>query len=645
LTGKGKSMNNDNFFRSVRQATIVCGIFAFTAAAQTGFNGFDSSANATLKGAYFLRQVLIANFDQNNGAITHAISLTGTLTFDGNGNYTFSGQETDSTTGSTAQAFTATGQYSVAANGLAQIQGLYDNTDIEFGAVSGIGPSAIVASATEGLYDDVFIAIPIASSVSNSSLQGTYKVGFIDFLQANASQVRDGYYTLISTGNGSLGNVTISGAMANQNSNATTQTVSGVTYSLAASGGSITFPTASNPLTALVSGQKSFNISADGNILLGGAPNGFDLIVGVKGLSGPASNSTFQGTYYSAALENDASDLANGNNNVDSFYGSVLALGEGDLIYHERLTFFDAAAGDFTGDYQYQFGSDGTYNDGGLENILGAGGQALLQVGVSTFYSLTANFMAQNYTGGKVFIDPLRIWNAANFAPVTNPVAPGEYVTIFGTGLSTSTASAQSFPLPTNMGGAQVAINGRLAPLSYVSPTQINLLVPYATSEDSAVFQVTTNNVTSNQVTMYTNLTAPGVFALTSNGGAFAPGVGPAAVLHANYTLVTPSSPAVAGETLQLYLTGLGSVTPAVNDGAAAPSSSLSTVDETIVIYIADANGNFVQANVSFQGLAPGFAGLYQVNFVVPSGLASGLAEINVGTDEAVAQQAKLYVQ
>jgi uncharacterized protein (TIGR03437 family) len=631
---------------SVRLATVICGIVAVTAAAQTGFNGFDSSANATVKGSYFVRQVLCATFDQNNGAITRAISITGTMTFDGNGNYSFSGQKTDTTAGSTAQTFSASGQYSVAANGLAQIQSLFDNTDTEYGAVSGIGPYAIVASATEGQYDDVFIAIPVGSNVSNASIQGTYKAGFIDFLLGNASLVRDGYYTLISTGNGSFGNVTISGAMANQSNNNTTQTLSGVTYSLnGASGSTITFPTASDPTTALVSGQKSFNVSADGNILLGGTPNGFDLIVGIKGLSSAASNSTFQGTYYVAALENDASDVSNGNNSVDSFYGSILALGEGDTINHERLTFWDASASDYTFDYPYTLGSDGTYNDGAFQNILGAGGQAFLQVGLGSFYTLVAGFEAQHYVGANMFIDPLKIWNAANFVPITNPVSPGEYVSIFGSGLSTATSSAQSFPLPVSMGGVQVSVNGRPAPLSYVSPTQINLLVPYATTEYTATFQVTSNSALSNKVTVYTNLTSPGVFALTNNGGAFAPGVGPAAVLHADYTLVTSSSPAKAGETLQLYVTGLGAVTPVVADGAAAPSNPLSTVNETITIQIADAQGNLTDAMVTFQGLAPGFAGLYQVNFVVPGGLTSGLNEINLYTDDAAAAEAKLYVQ
>ena len=145
--------------------------------------------------------------------------------------------------------------------------------------------------------------------------------------------------------------------MANQGNKNITQTYSGVTYSInnQSGAGTLTFPTASTPLTALVSGQKTLYVSSDGNLLLGGDPNGFDLIIGIKSLSGSAANSMYQGTYFNAALENDASGVAAGNNNIDSFYGSTLALGsqldtafsgKGATISHQRLAYFDQSAFD-----------------------------------------------------------------------------------------------------------------------------------------------------------------------------------------------------------------------------------------------------------------------------------------------------------
>lgn len=626
-------------------ALIVASLFAL--GAQANAQNFDNSGNGNLKGTYFVRQVLTANLDPNTSAIGQAVSITGTMTFDGNGNYTFTGQKTDSTAGSAPAAYTISkGTYALAANGLLQLQNPFDSTDIDYGGVGAIGPSAFVASATEGAYDDILVGIPISTSASNSSVQGSFQAGFIDFLQANASQVRDGYFTLTSNGSGSFGNVTVNGAMANQGSKSTTQNLTGVTYSFNNGTGTLTFPTASNPLTALVSGSQTLAVSTDGNILLGGAPNGFNLIVGIKSLSG-ATNSMYQGTYYASALENDASGLSNGNNFIDSFYGSTLALGQEDTINHYRLVSFNQSAYDYTSDGFANFTSNGTYNDGAFETVLGASGQAAFQVGVSTFYTLTVEFQSQAYKGNAPFITPVNIFNAASYAPITNSVAPGEFLTILGSGLSSSTTQAQSFPLPTNLGGVQVMVNGTAAPIDYVSPTQINFIVPIGTSNNGfATFQVVNNGATSNQVTVYTNVTAPGVFSLTSNGGTFPAGIGPAAVTHANGSLVTPSSPAVAGETLVLYVTGLGATNPSVADGQPAPSSPLSYTVETPIVEIEDQNANFYTSpNVTFSGLAPGFAGLYQINFVVPSGVPSGLQWVNVGTNEAYTSEAKIYMQ
>lgn len=618
--------------------------FAPHASAQT----FDASGNGTLKGDYFVRQVITANLDPNTSAIGRAVSLTGTITFDGKGNYSFTGQLMDTKAGSTATPYTVSGTYSVAANSLARLQNPIDATDTEYGAVTGVGPLAIVASATEGNYRDLFVAIQAGSSASNSTLTGSYQVGFLDFLQGNASNVRDGYATLTSTGNGSFGNITVNGAMANETNTNIQQTFASVSYSIAGNGsGTITFPTAATPLTALLSGQKTLYVSADGNLLLAGDPNGFDIFVGVKSNSGSASNSALQGTYFLAALENDASDAASGFNDISSSYGSTLALGaQGAGVSHFRMAYFGETPYDFTTNIVFNFAPDGTYHDGTYQYMLAAGGQVELQVGTGAFYSLIVSIAspAAGASGSAPFVDGSKIFNAGNYAPVTNPVAPGEIITLFGSNLASSPQSG-SVPLPSQLGGVKITVNGRPAPISFVSPTQINFLIPYETSQSYATIQLTSNGTAANPVTLYTNLSAPGVFTLTSNDGTYAPGIGPAAVLHADYSLVTAEHPAVEGETLLLYVTGLGAVTPAVSDGLAAPSNPPATVIDDVFIDLFDANFVDSVANVTFAGLAPGFAGLYQVNFVVPPGVASGQAYVNLATDEAYTSEALLYVQ
>ncbi len=602
---------------------------------------FDSAGDATLNGDYFVRQVLLANVDQNTGTVGRALSIVGIMTFDGQGGYSFSGQQMDTSTGS-AGPYSITGTYAVAPNGLAVIQNPIDAAQYEFGAVGVIGPTAIVASSTESPHKDIFIAIPAGTGISNTSLQGAYNVGFIDFLQGKASLVRDGHFTLVTSGNGSFGNVSVNGAMANQGSQNTNQVLTGVTYNITNANGSgtVDFPVLPS-LSALVSGQKTFFVSADGNILLGGSPDGFDVILGVRALSAPATNNIYQGTYYIGGLENNAANLTKGVNSVDAFAGSVFSLGQGTAISHLRLLSFNSSAIDYT--YEptpYSLSSSGTFNDGLLLGMLGAEGQAFVEVGTGTYYSLTAGFTAGQFPSQTLLLDPLKIWNAASFAPITNSVAPGEFVSLFGTGLASTSTGAQSLPLPTTLGNVQVTVNGVLAPISYVSANQINVLVPYGTPANSyATFQVTNGLGVSNAVTLYTNATAPGVFASTHGG--FAPGVGPAAALHADFLPVTQTDPAVVGETLQLYVTGLGSVTPAVADGAAAPFSPLSTVDADVGVFV---DGQ--PATVTFKGLAPGFAGLYQLNFVVPSGISSGaLVYVAVSTPGAYTSEAKLYTK
>jgi uncharacterized protein (TIGR03437 family) len=132
--------------------------------------------------------------------------------------------------------------------------------------------------------------------------------------------------------------------------------------------------------------------------------------------------------------------------------------------------------------------------------------------------------------------------------------------------------------------------------------------------------------------------TAPGIYTLTQNG------MGQAAILHANQTEVSSSSPAKPSETVILFMNGLGPVTPQVEDGVAAPSTPLSTsVESRSVEVLLDDGVNLGFGAVLFAGLAPGFAGLYQVNFTLPdSGLTNGDVHIALVTVEAENEMATI---
>ena len=176
-----------------------------------GAQTFDKSANSTFKGTYYLRQVLLSGIDTNTGVIGRSRALIGTATLDGAGNYTFAGTLMDSQSGS-PQAFTATGTFNVSSNGLVQMTNPLEPNGIVDG---GVGLGAFVGSSTESTFQDFLVMIPAGTAaVTNSSLIGSYRVGALEFLQGKSSLVRDSTFTLTSTGNGSLGNVSVRGSAA-----------------------------------------------------------------------------------------------------------------------------------------------------------------------------------------------------------------------------------------------------------------------------------------------------------------------------------------------------------------------------------------------------------------------------------------------
>jgi uncharacterized protein (TIGR03437 family) len=103
--------------------------------------------------------------------------------------------------------------------------------------------------------------------------------------------------------------------------------------------------------------------------------------------------------------------------------------------------------------------------------------------------------------------------------------------------------------------------------------------------------------------------TAPGIYSLDQSG------TGLGAVLHADYSVVTAAKPASPGETVLVFLTGMGTVTPPVADGTAGKSSPLSLIDASPLSVLVAGQ----PANIVFSGLAPGFPGLYQLNITLPS--------------------------
>ena len=196
------------------------------------------------------------------------------------------------------------------------------------------------------------------------------------------------------------------------------------------------------------------------------------------------------------------------------------------------------------------------------------------------------------------------------------PIAPGELITVYGANLASGAANASSgLPLPLSSNGTQVFLGGAPLPILYTSSGQMNVQVPY-TAPVNTTYQLSVQNGSSLSVpqTVTVAQASPGIF--TSNEQGFGQG---AIVRSDGVTLAQAGSPASIGETIVIYCTGLGATTPAVTAGQPAPSSTLAQTANPVTVTIGG-----VQAQVLFAGLTPGFAGLYQVNAIVPPGLTTG---------------------
>lgn len=189
------------------------------------------------------------------------------------------------------------------------------------------------------------------------------------------------------------------------------------------------------------------------------------------------------------------------------------------------------------------------------------------------------------------------IVNAGSGLPA---IAPGSLISIYGTNLAPANAAAPSLPLPPALAGTSVTINGLAAPVLFVSAGQINAQVPYEAPPGSATLTIQAGGLASAPVSFTVQAVAPGILPAIEDGITGA--------------LISPEAPAQAGQYLTVYVTGQGAVDPPVATGAAAPGDSFALPMATVGVQIGG-----VDAIVSFAGMAPGLAGLLQVNLQVPT--------------------------
>lgn len=576
---------------------------------------WDTSGNGLLNGTYYFREVLWVVGD-NAGDLSDAIALYGQITFSGTGTYSINAVVLEA--GGRPQNFTANGTYSIAASGHGFFTHPLSSGDFVYGLVSN---DIFVGSSTEAGANDIFIAAKIPSPQGTvGSLRGPYTLAYITFPDRIPSDTYDALWQMSPDGAGNLGPVNLKAYIGARGSTAFTQTISNVKYIFSNGAANMQFP---NSSTALLAGNEYLYLTQDGNFVFGGSPNGFDFFVGVR-TPAPTGGTGVNGLYYEAGVDLNTSTLGLGYAELDSFYGALSAAG-GSIVGHQRLlSGFGSGAIDYTYSDKYAFNPDNTFTNTFTQFVVGPNG-VRIGLGIGPFLGISAAVPVAPFSGSGVYLNPTGVVNAASSAPFTAGLAPGELITLYGSGLAPDTKIAASVPFPTSLLGVQVLINGTPAPLYYVTPTQVSAVVPYGITTKVAQIQVVNNQTTSNAITAFTAATAPGIFTNNPVGG-----LGYAAALHPDFSVITKSSPAQPGEYIQVYLTGLGAVSPAIQDGDVGPSSPPSTATNTFTVLLGGK-----PAVVAYSGLAPTLAGLYQINVQVPAGLPAGDAILEISGPDA----------
>jgi len=624
-----------------RAAVLSIAAACIPAWAQT--TTWDTSGNSLLKGAYYFRNVVYV-VSNNQGFLSQQASLFGTITFDGAGGYKVSNATVNSCNITTACAqqtgVSTTGNYWFGSNGHGFFVSPFStstNLYRTYGLIAANG--VLIGSATESGFNSLFIAAPVGTPATTSSFQGAYQMyGFIPGVLGDNTTTADFSFTLNPDGAGNLGVVNITGYSIASGSSTIAQSSSGMTYRFTNGAGKITFPTSNT--ANFYSGDVALYMSPDRNFVFGGAANGLGIFVGVRPTPG---NMTFSGLYYQAGIDVDASQLTSQSFTATATYYGTLNAVNGTIFgqRHIYTPLFNPVPEAFTYRSAYPATmSNGTYQEPFFRKqyTLGNGGAVRVGTGTGTLFGIDVTLKAPTMTGSGVFLNPNGIVNAADFAPFTEGISGGEAIVLYGTGLSSGNAAASSLPLPTTLGNVQVMINGIPAPLFYVTPTQLSVVVPFgiyytppsgvpATPQSPiATIQVINNGAASNTVYWLVNLTSAGVFTL--NGNENASGFGYGLIEHAQTgQIVDASNPAQPGEPVSVFVSGLGDTYPAGTNGAAP--TRLSNTVRTISAWV----GGF-PATVTFAGLAPALSGVYQLNLTIPLAAPAGDNVLEIfGTD------------
>ena len=223
------------------------------------------------------------------------------------------------------------------------------------------------------------------------------------------------------------------------------------------------------------------------------------------------------------------------------------------------------------------------------------------------------------------------VTNAASF--LGGSVAPGEIITVFGSGLgpetlATAQLTADGLFLTKALANTRVFFDGVPAAMIYTVAGQVSAVVPYAVNGRSTTdLQVEYNGRLSNGVTIDVAPSAPGIFTLDSSGG------GQGAILNQNSQVNGPQATAAPGSVIVIYATGGGQTNPESEDGRISTNAARQAQDVAVRI-------DGVESEVLYAGAAPGLvSGVLQINARVPGSVGAGIRSIQITVGGANSQR------
>jgi hypothetical protein len=188
------------------------------------------SRNLSLSGKYFFRQLLLVTDSAAN--VTDTRTGFGTLTFDGKGSFTFSGQQLVGT-GAPA-ALSGSGTYTVNPGGFVTLANpLRSGSTVN----ARLGVGALIGSSTEAgaTVFDLLIAIPAPASAP-AAVFGAYWISTLELPNGGLANIRNANIRLTANGSGGFAETTITGQARNLGNRLQNQTVSPPTYSVSPDG-------------------------------------------------------------------------------------------------------------------------------------------------------------------------------------------------------------------------------------------------------------------------------------------------------------------------------------------------------------------------------------------------------------------------